>query len=124
MLNGKTIHQVSTKKDQDGDAVNTTLTLDWTDVSDELVKAIATRQIIVTRQGAWRRADGGIPTTDVFKVAEYGTRTPEPVTVETTLARGLALSEDEQKKLIEQLTANLKAASGKGAPAGKGNNAK
>lgn len=115
MLNGKTIHKVATKLTKDAPEKSTTITLDWSGVGDELVKSIATRQVIVTLQGKFRR-DELIPASFEYRVADYGSKVAEPVTVETTLARGLALDEAGQKALIAQLQANLAKAAPVGQP--------
>lgn len=103
----RTTHSISTKKDKDSPERTTQLTLDWTGVTPELMQGIATRQIVVTLQGRFRNSDAPIPASYEFKVADYNSKVAEPVTVETTLARASALTPEEQKKLLAQLTANL-----------------
>lgn len=68
-----------------GDAIQTVATIDWSGVSDEQVKKLAERSVIIATQAIYRMA-GKVPATDTVDVAkmlarERGTfkSTPESV---------------------------------------------
>lgn len=70
-----TKRSVSTKADENSEAVVTQVTFDWSGVTTEEVQQLAEQALTVKVQSSWRR--NGIPTGDVtVKVAEHkpGTR--------------------------------------------------
>lgn len=111
----KTTQVVSTKIDKDADVTHSTnLTIDWEGASEEQIRALASKQIVVLVQAKFRRDatakenPKAVPGTFTIAVKDISTKgVIEPVNVETTLARASALSDEDKAKLIAQLTASM-----------------
>ncbi|MHB8413935.1 MAG: hypothetical protein ACYDB1_00875, partial [Acidiferrobacteraceae bacterium] len=96
---------VSTRKDEDANEVRTVFIVDFDECSDDVLKSMAYNYLTVKRQGSWRRK--GIPAREEIKAAAFapGSRSAEPVTVESTLACAQSLSAEEKKALLARLRA-------------------
>jgi len=103
MLNGKMTRKVSTKQDADGDEKQTDFTVDFSNCSEDVVKAMAFAYLTVKRQGAWRRK--GIPAKEEIAATNFapGSRAVEPVTVDTIAARAETLSPEQRAELLRKL---------------------
>jgi len=87
-------------------AITTTATIDWKDVTDEQLKTLATRSVIIAQQAVYRSSEI-IPTKDTIKVAELLKRekggfklTPENVGKKL---ESMELTPDDKAKLIKLL---------------------
>jgi len=107
MSNDTNVYTVSTKPEKNLAAKKTTLTVNWQDCPQSVVRALATQQLIVKLQSNWRKH--GIPEKFTANVADYGpgTRmtsiTPEQATAFTIeVAKGDTVA---RRKLLEQLMA-------------------
>lgn len=91
--------EVDTRPQAGAESVKTTLTIDWTECTEDDLRAMAQQALIVKLQGAWRK--NGIPNGEhTVKAADYkvGVRTPKTKqTVESMLA---ALSPDDRAALL------------------------
>ena len=87
-MNKKYVETLSTKRFEGDDAVTTTLTLDYTNITleDLLTKAIKSDKI--SWQAGFRNKKGNvkIPTVATYVVPKPGTRTARPVTAEALVA--------------------------------------
>lgn len=73
-----TTTEVSTKATATSEAVITNLSIDWTDMSPEDIRALAQAALVVKLQGGWRK--NGIPVGDTTVLAsehKVGTRAPK-----------------------------------------------
>lgn len=73
-----TTTEVSTKATATSEAVITNLSIDWTDMSPEDIRALAQAALVVKLQGGWRK--NGIPVGDATVLAsdhKVGTRAPK-----------------------------------------------
>lgn len=81
-------------------AQKTNLTVDWTDCSEDDIKAMALAGLIVKLQGGWRR--NGIPAEITVKAADHkvGTRAPaaKAMTLDDLIEK--AKTDPEYKKLL------------------------
>ena len=107
MASGKIVRTVSTKVDADGAAKSTVFTVDFAGCSDDVLKAMAYNYLTVKRQGSWRRK--GIPVREEIVAANFapGSRSAEPVTLESTMARAGSLTAEEKKALAALLLAEF-----------------
>ena len=99
--------KVTTRPAAGAEKVETDLTLDWSGMTEEDLRALAQQALIVKLQGSWRK--NGIPAEVTVKVVEHkvGTRSPRgPVDPASLIAN---LSPEEKQALIAKLTASLKA---------------
>ena len=97
-----TTTNVSTKVNKDAEApIITELTLDWTGMSEDDLRALAQQALIVKLQGSWRK--GEIPTSATVLVSDHkvGTRAPKKSLTEQLSS----LSAAERAELIAKLTA-------------------
>ena len=101
----KRVYNVKTAVDEDGDQKQTAVTVDFEGVSPEQIEALAARTLIITRQGAWRRA-GSIPATDVILAKQAGTRQAFAETPDSIAAR--AAADPEYRKTLMAKLAALK----------------
>ena len=67
-----TTHTAKTKKDADakGSEVATELTIDWSNIAEEDLRALAARTIIIAWQSTMRRSPEAIPATFTIDAAE------------------------------------------------------
>lgn len=95
-----TTTNVSTRPAAGAEPVKTELTLDWTGMSEDDLKALAQQALIVKLQGSWRK--GGIPTSTTVLVSDHkvGTRAPKKSLTEQLSS----LSAAERAELIAKLT--------------------
>lgn len=73
-----TTTEVTTKPTANGEAVVTNLSIDWTDMSPDDIRALAQAALVVKLQGGWRK--NGIPAGDATVLAsehKVGTRAPK-----------------------------------------------
>lgn len=73
-----TTTEVSTKATATSEAITTNLSIDWTDMSPEDIRALAQAALVVKLQGGWRK--NGIPAGDATVLAsehKVGTRAPK-----------------------------------------------
>ena len=87
-MNKKYVETLSTKRFNDDDAVTTTLTLDYTNITleDLLTKAIKSDKISWQAGFRNKKTNVKVPTTATYVVPKPGTRTAQPVTPEGLLA--------------------------------------
>lgn len=97
--NNATTLEVDTRPSAGADSIKTNLTIDWTDMSDADLKALAQQALIVKLQTSWRK--NGIPAGDfTVKAADHkvGVRTKrEPASIEGMLQK---LSPEERAALF------------------------
>ena len=98
-MNTTTAIEVDTRPSKDADSIKTNLTIDWADMTEDDLRALAQQQLIVKLQGAWRK--NGIPAGDhTVKAADYkvGVRAKrEPASIEAMLQK---LSPEERQALL------------------------
>ena len=70
----KIVKTISTRAFEGGDAVNTQLTMDFSDLTSEDILSIAVQAVVIRWQGQARRAKCAIPTVATYKVPKPGTR--------------------------------------------------
>ena len=75
----KLVRIIKTRVTEDDDQVETTLTMDFTGLSDQDILEIAAQATVVKVQGTLRRLKDGIPKVYEYKVPRPGTRTVQPV---------------------------------------------
>lgn len=83
-------------------ATETTVTIDWSRVSEDDIKALATRTIVIAAQSQWRK-EGVIPETATLDAYEYAhpTRKPRgPVDVAALLKK---MSPEERAAILASL---------------------
>jgi len=95
-LEAKTVTTVDTKKDKDSPSKQTTFTVDWTAINEQMLRNGYLAWLIVKRQNHWRNK--GIPAAEVCVAKDHapGQRAPA-MTLEQQLA---ALSPEERKALF------------------------
>ena len=91
--------KVSTKKDKGSAEVETTLTIDWTGATPDVLKDMATSYLVIKWQGRARKH--GIPTAATIKAIDFrpGARTPAPTMAEMVAA----LTPEQKAELIKKL---------------------
>ena len=90
---------VSTKADKNSTPVQTKLTVDWTGVTEEILKEIALSSIVIKWQGQVRK--NGIPASAEIKAVDYRPGTRLTTTVVTF---------DQLTELVTRMTPEQKAA--------------
>lgn len=92
--------KVSTKTDKDASAKVTSLTIDFTGATPEILQEIATGAIVVKWQAGARK--NGIPESATIKAIDYrpGTRIAPQVSVEALVEK---MTDEERKALIAKL---------------------
>lgn len=96
-----TTHAANTKLDARSEKVETAVTIDWSNISLEDTRKLASRTIIIAAQSNWR-TDGAIPTEAVLDANDFAnpTRKPRgPVDVKKLLEK---MSPEERAALLEQ----------------------
>ena len=95
-LDVKTSTTVDTKKDKDSQSKQTALTVDWTGITEQQLRAGFQAFLIVKLQGSWRAK--GIPATYVAMAKDHapGMRAPS-LTLDQQLS---ALTPEERKALL------------------------
>lgn len=95
--------EVDTRPQAGAESVKTNLSIDWADVSEDDLRAMAQQALIVKLQGKWRK--DGIPAGDhAVKAADYkvGVRAKrEPFDLKKAIA---ALSPEDKRALLASLT--------------------
>ena len=94
---------VKTKADARAEAVETALTIDYTNMTREDLIALAQQTIVIKLQGGWRK--NGIPTELSVDAADHkvGARAPrKPADIATLIGK---LSPEEKAALLAKLTA-------------------
>lgn len=98
-----TTHTAKTKLDARAEtATETAVTIDWSNISIEDTRALASRTILIAAQSQWRK-DGNVPTEATLDAHEFAhpTRKPRgPVDVKALL---LKLSPEEREALLASL---------------------
>ena len=91
--------KITTRKNENTPKVETTLTIDWTDATPEVLKDMATSYLVIKWQGRARKR--GIPTTATVKAIDFrpGARTPAPTMAEMVAA----LTPEQKADLIRKL---------------------
>ena len=99
----KTVTEVSTKRDEDGQAVNTMLTVNWPEAQNAVVIAMALGWIKVKLQTGWRK--NGIPAKLEVNALDHapGSRIAAKPTVEGEVARASTMTPEERAAIIAQL---------------------
>ena len=80
-MNKTIIKEVRTKAFVDGDEIETTLTLDFSNLSDDEVMELAVKSAVINWQSNARRAKL-IPAKTTYVVPKPGTRSTAPITPE------------------------------------------
>lgn len=112
MATGKVTYTVKTRKDDDtlkANAVATALTIVFDGTTDDDLKAISAKQIVVSRQGYWRKH--GIPKTDTVSAKDFAHGARQSLTVEVAeavLLEGAKTDPAVRARLIAQLQAMTK----------------
>ena len=94
---------VKTKPDARAEAVNTAVTIDWSNMNRDDLIAMAQQSIVIKLQSKWRKE--GIPSEANIDAAEYkvGVRAPrKPADIATLIGK---LSPEEKAALLAKLTA-------------------
>lgn len=94
--------KVTTKADKDSSSEITTLTIDWTGATEEVLREIATSAIVIKWQAKARK--DGIPASATIKATDYrpGTRLVTVPSVDQLVSK---MTDAERKALIEKLSA-------------------
>lgn len=91
--------EVDTRPAAGAESIKTNLTIDWSDMTEDDIRALAQQSLIVKLQGAWRK--NGIPNGDhTVKAADYkiGVRAKrEPASLEAMLQK---LSPEDRAALL------------------------
>lgn len=100
---------VTTRESESSPAVQTTLTVDWTDCTDDMLKRIAHGAIVIRVQSKWRK--NGIPESATVRAVDYvpGTRhapAPATVTVDKLVSMSAGLSAIDREALLARLEAS------------------
>jgi hypothetical protein len=102
----KTVHTVKTKLNKDDKSpVITSLTIDWTGATAELLRAPAADSLIINWQGQQRRGKK-IPAQATLMASEFIARMGArmgPVTVESTAAMAATMTPEQVNALIKKL---------------------
>lgn len=75
----KLVRVIKTRVTEDDPQVETTLTMDFTGLSDQDIMEIAAQATVVKVQGILRKIKTGIPSIYEYKVPRPGTRSVQPV---------------------------------------------
>lgn len=98
-----TTHKATTKLDARAEtATETAVTIDWSNISDADLKALAARTVLIATQAQWRK-DGHIPTEatiDAHDIANPTRKPRGPVDVKALLMK---LSPEERAELLASL---------------------
>lgn len=86
-------------------SVETTLTIDWSDVTPDEIKAMAQLPLIVKLQGGWRK--NGIPREATVKASEHKVGVRTPAVKLSPEEQAMALDAEAKKALIARLQADL-----------------
>ena len=95
---------VATKVDKTAQAVQTSITIDWTGMTEEMYRALATPTLVIKRQGEYR-TKGSVPATDTIVAKDNlpGVRsaplTPQQALAALPLAERIAML---QKSIAEE----------------------
>jgi hypothetical protein len=104
-MSNVTKFDISTKPAAGMDAVKSHVTVDWTGMIEDDLRALAQQALIVKLQANLRRGyeKNGIPTSIDVKATDYkvGTRAPKPAVDIFALAQ--KMSPEEKAKLAEML---------------------
>jgi hypothetical protein len=99
-----TTTEVDTRPQAGAEAVRTNLTIDWSNMTEEEIRALAQQALVVKLQGAWRK--NGIPAGDHTVLAaehKIGVRAPRgPVDVAALIAK---LDPEERAALLAKCAA-------------------
>ncbi len=95
--------KVSTKAAAAAEAITTELTLDWTGVTEEDLRALAQQALIVKLQSGWRK--NGIPSETTVKVADHRPGVRAPKAKQDVLALARAMTPEQRAALLAELTA-------------------
>ena len=99
-----TMTKVETRPQAGQQAVETALTIDWSDMTPEDVQALAQQALIVKLQGKWRKE--GIPNGEcTVNAAEYKVGVRAPKTKQTLEQMLAALSPEERAALVAKFSA-------------------
>lgn len=85
-------------------ATVTAVTIDWSNTSDEDIKALAARTVVIAAQSQWRK-DGAVPSEVTLDANDYAnpTRAPrKPADLKTLFAK---LSPEERAAFLADLNA-------------------
>lgn len=96
-----TTHEVTTRVNAKAEKVTTAVTINWENISQEDMRKLASRTIIIAAQGNWREA-GEIPAEATLDANDFAnpTRKPRgPVDVKAMLAK---MSPEERAAILAQ----------------------
>lgn len=98
------IVKFKTRLDKKGEPVTTTATVDWKGVTDEQLKELAIRSVIIAQQAIYRTSEV-IPTEDTIEVAKVLSRERGgfKVTPENIVARVNKMTPEEKAFILNQL---------------------
>jgi hypothetical protein len=104
-MNNVTKFDISTKPAAGMDAIKSHVSVDWTGMSEEDVRALAQQALIVKLQANLRRGyeKNGIPTSIDVKATDYKVGTRAPKQAVDVLAVAKKLSPEEKAELIRRL---------------------
>jgi len=87
-----------------GDVVTTNATINWDGVTDEQLKSLAMRSVVIATQDVYRTA-GHVPSTDTIDVAKMLTRERAAFkqTPESMAARAAKMTPEERFHLMQLL---------------------
>lgn len=109
MATGKSTYKVATRKDKTqaaAQAKNTALTINWDGATDEDLKAMSAKHIVIARQGFYRKH--GIPTVETVNAKDFANGARQGLTPEVAQAVVLETAMHDPKAraaLIAQLNA-------------------
>lgn len=95
--------KVSTKPTAADAAQETNLTLDWTGMTEDDLRALAQQALIVKLQGAWRKSS--IPAEATIKVTDYKVGNRVVKSKLSLLEQIAAMSPEDKAKAIAALSA-------------------
>jgi queuine/archaeosine tRNA-ribosyltransferase len=104
-MNNVTKFDISTKPAAGMDAIKSHVTVDWTGMSEEDIRALAQQALVVKLQANMRRGyeKNGIPSTIDVKAKDYKVGTRAPKQAVDILAVAQKLSPEEKAELIKKL---------------------
>lgn len=97
-----TKHEVDTRVEAGAEKITTQLVINWDEISNEEIRALAAQSIVIKWQGQ-RRAEKSIPTEATIKASEYklGTRAPrKPTDIMSMIAK---LDPEARQALLAKL---------------------
>ncbi len=95
---------VETRPSAGAEAIETTLTIDWEDMSPDDIRALAQQALIVKLQGAWRK--NGIPAGEhTVKAADYKVGVRQARQPKDIMSLVSALTPEQKAALLAKLTA-------------------